>query len=325
MNLKSIFSFTIQVCALSLLLAASSFAQPQRPTATGEAVVTPKEKVVVAAPQEKGVVAPRAGMRASETAVDESVADDKAVEEMIAPYRVRVSTLSDVIGSFAQPIERAGIGGGTIGNFVADAIRAQAAAQIKRSVALAVTNYGGLRKANLPAGAIRVTDIYELLPFENALVTVDLTGTQINRLFQTLVAARDAQSGAVVSYKVVDKDKPEFAQLQLIDFKRSKPNKPKLINLKPDKLYTIVTSDYLVNRGGDYAALKEGVNLQPLNLTLRDAVIAYVKAETARKRVINPTLDRRFRRADADKNRDAKNGNQKQQPSPNNQNFNRRS
>ena len=64
--------------------------------------------------------------------------------------------------------------------------------------------------------------------------------------------------------------------------------------IDPKANYTIVTIDYLVKRGGEYTLLQEGKNMKPLNLTLRDAVIDYVKAETAAGRAIKTTLDGRF-------------------------------
>jgi hypothetical protein len=40
--------------------------------------------------------------------------------------------------------------------------------------------------------------------------------------------------------------------------------------------------------------LREGKNLQPLGITLRDAMMAYVKSETAAGRTIRANLDGRF-------------------------------
>jgi len=50
-----------------------------------------------------------------------------------------------------------------------------------------------------------------------------------------------------------------------------------------------------VNVGGDrYGVLREGKNIKPLGITLRGAVIDYVKLETAAGRDIKPNLDSRF-------------------------------
>ncbi len=40
-------------------------------------------------------------------------------------------------------------------------------------------NGGGLRKNDIAAGELRASDIFELLPFENALVALEVTGAQL--------------------------------------------------------------------------------------------------------------------------------------------------
>ncbi len=55
------------------------------------------------------------------------------------------------------------------------------------------------------------------------------------------------------------------------------------------------TIDYLYKVGGDrYGILQQGKNMKELGITLRDAIIAYVKSETAAGRDIKPNLDGRF-------------------------------
>ena len=67
------------------------------------------------------------------------------------------------------------------------------------------------------------------------------------------------------------------------------------IDIDPKAMYTIVTIDYLVNVGGErYGVLREGKNTRPLNITLRDALMEYVKSETAAGRDVKPNLDGRF-------------------------------
>jgi hypothetical protein len=66
-------------------------------------------------------------------------------------------------------------------------------------------------------------------------------------------------------------------------------------DVDPQATYRVVTIDYIVNRGGDISALLQaGKNRQPLGITLRDAIMAYVKSETAAGRTIRPNLDGRF-------------------------------
>jgi 2',3'-cyclic-nucleotide 2'-phosphodiesterase (5'-nucleotidase family) len=229
-------------------------------------------------------------VRASESAIDATIPDDPAVEAVIAPFSARVRELNVPIGKLVGGLKKGGMGGGSLGNFVADALRNRAAAALGKPVLLAVVNSSGLRKNQITAGDISASDIYELLPFENALVTLDLTGEQLRRFLDITVERRNAQSGARILYRTnKELKKSEIVGVRLLSPEGSE------VEIDPKATYTIVTIDYLVKRGGDYAVLQEGKNLKALSLTMRDAVLDYVKAETAAGREIKALLDGRFR------------------------------
>jgi 2',3'-cyclic-nucleotide 2'-phosphodiesterase (5'-nucleotidase family) len=219
--------------------------------------------------------------------VDESVPADPDVEKIIAPYSEKVRELSKVIGRLEGGLTKTGVGAGTLGNFVSDGMRAQAAAKLGKPVVLAIMNAGGLRKNNIAAGDLRASDIFELLPFENALIALDVTGEQLTQILQ--VATKDAQSGARIRFKYNDRDRPEYISGKLVD------ENGKEQEIDPNKLYTIVTLDYLLRlNSGAYAILQEAKKSTPLNITLRDAVMNYVKSETAAGRSIRGAVDNRF-------------------------------
>lgn len=219
--------------------------------------------------------------------VDASVPSDPEIEKLIAPYSEKVRELSKVIGTLDGQLTKKGVGAGSLGNFVTDGIRAQAKAKLGKPVALAVVNAGGLRKNEISAGELRASDIFELLPFENALVAVDVTGVQLAKLLQA--ATRDAQAGARIQFKWNEQNRAEFLSGKLLD------ENGKEQEIDPEKIYTIVTIDYLLRVGGGaYAFLQEAKSKIPLNITLRDAMMNYVKSETAAGRSIRPVVDDRF-------------------------------
>lgn len=239
-------------------------------------------------------------VKATERAIDETVEADKTVEAAIAPYSARVRELEKPIGKLAADLKRGGMGGGSLGNFVADALRERAAAKLGKPVLLAVMNSSGLRKSQIPAGDISTSDIYELLPFENALVTLELTGEQLRRFLDVTVARRNAQSGARILYRTnAEKKQPEIVAVKL-------GGEGAETDIDPKAVYTIVTIDYLVKRGGDYAVLQEAKNVRPLGLSMRDAVLDYVKAATVAGKTLQANLDGRFKydRAGAAKTED---------------------
>jgi 2',3'-cyclic-nucleotide 2'-phosphodiesterase (5'-nucleotidase family) len=224
-----------------------------------------------------------------ETLVDSSLPDDAAVDKMLKAYSPKVRALDQPIGKLKGDLKKGGVGAGSLGNFVTDGIRTQASVKLAKPVLLAVTNGGGLRKNVIAEGNLSLQDVFELLPFENALVAFDLTGSQVLDLLRVVVSHRDAQSGARVKYRVNGSKQLEVESAKfLIDGVETE--------IDPAAVYTVISIDYLLNvTGGDYATvLKKATNTRPLGLTLRDAITNYVKAETAAGRDIKSVLDGRF-------------------------------
>lgn len=227
--------------------------------------------------------------RASENLIDDSYPEDPELKNIIAPYKTRVEELNKPIGKLAGDIKKEGMGGGAVGNFVADALRSVAEKKLGKPVLLSVVNTSGIRKNWIGAGELRSSDIYEMLPFENALIALDLTGEQLLRFMDINVRRGNAQSGARIVYR----DNPEKKQNELVSLKIGEGGAGR--DIDPKAMYTIVTIDYLVKRGGDYSVLQEAKNMRPLNVTMRDALLEYVKAETAAGRPVKAGLDGRFK------------------------------
>jgi 2',3'-cyclic-nucleotide 2'-phosphodiesterase (5'-nucleotidase family) len=256
----------------SKCVAQSALPQSQKPGATTNTAPAPRD----------------INARASEQAIDASIPDDSAVNAMLAPYKGKVRELETPIGKLEGDLRKGGMGGGSLGNFVADALRERAQVKLGKPVLLAVMNSSGLRKSRITAGEITTADIFELLPFENALVTLDLNGEQLRRFLDVTVERRNAQSGARITYRANADKKSEIVSVKLGGVGAEK-------EIDPKATYTIVTIDYLVKRGGPYSVLQEGKNVKPLGLSMRDAVLDYVKAETAAGRPVKAVLDGRFR------------------------------
>lgn len=228
--------------------------------------------------------------RASRRAVDTSLADDARTTEVIASYAAKIRSLEVVIGTLAHELKKTGIGAGTLGNFVTNAMRARASDLLGRGRLVAITNGGGLRRSIITPGELRVRDVYELLPFENALVAIDMSGEQLLKFLQVVLAGHDAQSGAVITYRANNEGQPQLTDARLTGERRA---------VDPAAAYTVITIDYLVKRGGDYAILQQAKSVRPLNVTLRDAVLDYIKGETTAKRSLKAELDGRFKSEDA--------------------------
>jgi 2',3'-cyclic-nucleotide 2'-phosphodiesterase (5'-nucleotidase family) len=237
------------------------------------------------APSQSPAPTSNAHARVTELSVDPSITDDPAVDKMLAAYSPKVRELDSVLGTLRGELRKGGIGAGSLGNFVSDGMRAQASARIGKRIDVAVMNGGGLRRSTIGEGELRARDIFELLPFENALMALELNGEQLLKLLGVVVSSREAQSGAQITY-IVKADKSwQLETARLADGKE----------IDPKAIYTVVTIDYLVNVGGErYSILREGQNTRPLGITLRDALMGYVKSEAAAGREIKPRIDGRF-------------------------------
>lgn len=257
----------------SLAVAQSQAIEPCQASPTPQAGSIPPAKIV---------------SKASQTAIDSSIANDPALDKIVSLYSSKVRELSVVIGNLEGELKKSGVGGASLGNLVTDAMTFQARARGKPA-AIAITNSGGLRKNSIAPGPLRASDIFELLPFDNSLVEVEVTGSQLLKLFENLTRGRDAQSGARIQFRWNAEDRPEFIRAKLIG------NDGVERDIDPAKTYTLLTIDYLLKvAGGNYAILQEARNPTPLNTTIRDAVMEYVKAETKSGRPIRATLDNRF-------------------------------
>ena len=262
------------------IFAVPAFGQAIEPCPATPAPAKPGIGKAPAAPQKVGVNSKR-------PLVDASIPDDPDVEKIIAPYSAKVRELSKVVGKLEGNLTKTGVGAGSLGNFVTNGMMAQAKARAGKPITLAIMNAGGLRKNEIGAGDLRASDIFELLPFENALVVVEVTGVQLAKLLQ--VVTRDAQAGARIQFKWNEQNRPEFISGKLLD------ETGKEQEVDPQKIYTIVTIDYLVRLGsGPYAILQEAKSNTALNVTLRDAIMDYVKSETAAGRPIRRVADERF-------------------------------
>jgi 2',3'-cyclic-nucleotide 2'-phosphodiesterase (5'-nucleotidase family) len=150
------------------LLANATFAQSQ---AIEPCQASPSPPLGVAA------VPAKVNSKVSQTSVDSSIPDDPALLKIVSAYSPKVLELTTVIGSLEGELKKSGVGAASLGNFVTDAMIFEARAK-GRPVVVAITNAGGLRKNTIAPGQLRASDIFELLPFENVLVEVELTGAQ---------------------------------------------------------------------------------------------------------------------------------------------------
>ncbi len=209
--------------------------------------------------------------------ISNSLPADTSVENYIAPYKARLDAkMNQVIGYAPEELTR-GYGESTLGNFVTDLMQQQADIYYEGTVDVAVTTYGGLRNP-IPKGDITIGNIYELMPFENELVIVKVTGQTLQKLFDLAAAKRIA---------FISNARYTMQGGRAFDIKIG--NEP----LQASKIYSVAVSDYLANGGDQMVFFKEGEKALVLGITVRDAILNHIKALTAIGRPVEAKIEGR--------------------------------
>lgn len=193
-----------------------------------------------------------------------SLSAGKDIDQLIAPYKVQIDEkMNVVVANLPRPLKKQKTES-TLGNWMADAIAEFVQKETGREVDLAICNYGGVRIPMLPAGSLTVGDIYELMPFDNYLVTMELKGSTLLQLLKQIAA----YGGWPVSGSLRLEIQGNHIRKALI---HKEP-------ISPDKTYFVALSDYLAN-GGDRLDFLTELPHKNLNVYYRDALIETAKRQ----------------------------------------------
>jgi 2',3'-cyclic-nucleotide 2'-phosphodiesterase/3'-nucleotidase len=189
---------------------------------------------------------------------------DSALTAMVGRWNKEVAVLAaEPVGHNAARLTRTRGGESTVGNLVTDAMRAEVGADI------AMQNTGGLR-ADLPEGPVTKGHIFEIMPFENTIVTMELTGTQVRRAIEEGLRGERVTQISGLKYEFAF-DRPDFQRLVKVTLPDGSP-------FEEDRSYKVAVNNFMAEGGDDYAALKQGKNPVETVINVRDALEAFVRS-----------------------------------------------
>ena len=198
------------------------------------------------------------------------------IVRVLEPFQEKVlAKMDEPIGEAAGPIPYSRTGESPLADLVADAFREKGKTQI------ALQNVGGIR-AQIRQGTIKWGDAFEVLPFQNTLVTLKLTGAQLKKTLERgLVPAVGlmAISGIRVQFDRKKPDGQRIASLLLIE------GTP----VDDSKLYSVTTNDFVVAGGDGFEELPKGTDIQDTRIFLRDVLVDYIQDH----KVLSPVVDGR--------------------------------
>jgi len=190
----------------------------------------------------------------------QSIELDSIAYYTILPYKTELDAQMNHVLCHSKNFMDKGKPESLLGNWISDASLNQAQKLVEWPIDLAFFNSGGLR-SNLPKGAITKRDLYQLMPFENELVVLQLSAEEFEDL-KTYFTKTEGQPMGISS------------------------------NYSDNKsLYYILTTDYLAN-GGDKMSFFKDKHQHHVGLKMRDALIQ----ECLIKDTIYSELDQRHLR-----------------------------
>lgn len=206
---------------------------------------------------------------------------DQSIQQFLQPYSDSVNgSMNTVLGQLAVDLDKRQPEG-TLGNFMADAMKVMAEKYYKTTIDAAFINYGGIRLNGIKAGPITRGRIFELMPFDNIIILQKIKGLVLQE-FLDHVAGRGGWPVAGIIMQIKDKK----AVNVMID------GKP----LDQNMTYTIANSDYVAN-GGDNCEMLKTIPQINNGFLLRDALIEYVHSITQKGQSITATIQNRVTNA----------------------------
>ncbi|WP_138007202.1 bifunctional metallophosphatase/5'-nucleotidase [Halalkalirubrum salinum] len=206
------------------------------------------------------------------------------VDSIVASLRGRLEAagVDTVVGTVDDAIDRdpETVHGGEcrIGNFVADAYRWAADTDV------GLQNSGGIRPGMPLYGEVTIADLISVIPFEEPVVSIELTGEELWSAFESLGApavdfgADDWWHGHVSNATVRwDEDANELTAATV-------GGEP----IDPDRIYTVATAEYLLHSDHEFPVIDSTHYLDD------HGVQHEVLASYARTHGINPAIEGRI-------------------------------
>lgn len=138
-----------------------------------------------------------------------------------------------------------------LGNIITDGMLAKAK-KYNDKVIMALQNGGGIR-SNIDAGPITVGEILTVLPYNNTLATIEVTGAELKAAFEISFKSYPGENGGflhVSGAKVeFDSSKPSGQRVVSIKYKAADGS---YVDIKNDEKYVVATNAFTAKGGDSY-------------------------------------------------------------------------
>ncbi len=214
--------------------------------------------------------------------IDSTHIQKASIEEFVSPYRRRINEVLDSTLAYAPKAitKTDGEFNTSAGNLMADIVLSEANPIFKsrtgKEIDFVLLNHGGIRSI-ISAGNVSARSAFEVMPFENNIVVVEIKGSDVQEMVAFLLKSGRAHP---------------IAGIQIVLDKNKKLRFTKINGqfLNPESTYNVATSDYLVSGGDNMGFFKNNTSVTDTDYLIRNAMIDYFKKVDT----LAPKVDNRF-------------------------------
>ena len=192
---------------------------------------------------------------------EETQNENSDLEDYIADYREQMAEEMDVIiGNIPTELKK-NKPNSNMGNWFTDILEIEAKKIFKEDIAFAVQNYGGLRLPSLAEGPLSVGKIYELMPFDNTLVLLEMKAEHIQLFLNGIADYGGWPISSQLSFTIDNKSATDIMI-------KGEP-------LDGQKIYKVAMPDYVAT-GGDSNDFLRALPFLDSGVFIRDVVITHL-------------------------------------------------
>ncbi|XP_046664546.1 snake venom 5'-nucleotidase-like [Homalodisca vitripennis] len=226
--------------------------------------------------------------------LDDSFRKDGAVERAVLKYGNELKHLTGRKIGFSKAYldgnQNCRLGECNIGNLVTDALVDDNAKDFYGSgwtdAPVAMVQGGGLRSSidtKETGGVIAYSDLLEVLPFQNSVERLTLTGSVLMRVLEHSVSrySKEERVGGFMQYSGIqveyDLSKPPQKRVVSALVRCGDCKVPNYLPLDVNKVYSVLTSTFLAEGGDGYSMFEYAKERKTLSFSDVDAVENYLK------------------------------------------------
>ncbi len=210
-----------------------------------------------------------------------NVTADSVTNLLLRPYKLKHDSEMTEVIVYSEEALLKGQPEGNLGNFVSDCLLERAASEFREkniTIDAVLLNNGGLR-VSLPKGEITKGKLFELMPFDNEMMIVEISGKKFYEML-CFIAAKGGMPVAGFRMEINTKKKPVNVTVNgnVLD---------------TNATYHVVSSDYLINGGDNITFFSDGKKYAT-SLFIRDILISYCRKLTASGKTLDVKTDGRI-------------------------------